>query len=158
LDRIEKAEAMNPQLKAFLDTIAFSEGTSTSPITANDGYDVIVTGIDGPHVFTDYSDHPFAHGGSVTVRAVPLLVSTAAGRYQLLARYWNVYRVQLRLADYSPASQDAVAVQQIKERGAITLIESGNVTGAITACAGIWASFPNNSYAQGGKTMATGVG
>jgi muramidase (phage lysozyme) len=144
---------MTPRLKAFLDTIAWSEGTSTSPLTQNDGYDVIVTGITGPSIFIDYSDHPFAHGGAVTVRAVPLLISTAAGRYQLLARYWNIYRVQLNLPDYSPASQDAVAIQQIKERGAIALIEAGNVAGAITACSAIWASFPQNSYGQGGKTM-----
>lgn len=48
--------------KAFGDLLAYSEGTSTSPATRNNGYDVIVTGIDGkPEIFTDYSDHPFAH-------------------------------------------------------------------------------------------------
>jgi muramidase (phage lysozyme) len=145
---------MDPKLKAFLDTIAFSEGTSTSPITQNQGYDVIVSGINGPSIFTDYSHHPFELGGSVTVRAVPLLQSTAAGRYQLLARYWRVYKVQLSLPDYSPASQDAVALQQMKERGAVGLVLAGNVEGAIAACSNIWASFPGNDYAQGGHSMA----
>ena len=37
---------MNPNLKAFLDMIAFAEGTSTSPATRRNGYDVIVTGSD----------------------------------------------------------------------------------------------------------------
>ena len=59
---------MDGKLKAFLDLIAYSEGTSTSSVTKNDGYDVIVTGVDGPSIFTDYSDHPFANGGSVVVR------------------------------------------------------------------------------------------
>jgi len=144
---------VDPKLKAFLDLIAFSEGTSTSPITQNDGYDVIVTGINGPSVFTDYSHHPFELGGAVTVRAVPLLMSSAAGRYQLLSRYWRVYKDQLGLPDYSPASQDAVAIQQIKERHGIDPIMAGNVEGAIAACSNIWASFPNNNYGQGGKTM-----
>jgi muramidase (phage lysozyme) len=144
------------KLNAFLSLVAFSEGTSTSPITRNNGYDVIVSGVDGPSIFTDYSDHPFAHGGSVLVRSgPPPLYSTAAGRYQLLARFWNIYRVQLNLPDYSPASQDAVALQQIKERGAIADIEAGEIELAIGLCANIWASLPGNSYNQGGKTMAT---
>ncbi|RYM51244.1 lysozyme, partial [Serratia proteamaculans] len=50
-------------LRAFLDMLAWSEGTLTSPATKNNGYDVIVTGIDKkPEVFTDYSDHPFNKG------------------------------------------------------------------------------------------------
>jgi muramidase (phage lysozyme) len=146
---------MDTKLKAFLDLIAFSEGTSTSRITQADGYDVIVSGVDGPSIFTDYTDHPFAQGGAVTVRRVPLLVSTAAGRYQVLARYWNAYKAQLHLPDFSPASQDAVALQQMKERGAVTMVEAGNVEGAIATCSNIWASFPGNTYGQGGENMAT---
>ena len=47
------------------------------------------------------------------------LKSTGAGRYQLLSRWWDAYRKQLGLKDFSPKSQDAVALQQIKERGAL---------------------------------------
>lgn len=54
---------VHPNVTAFLDILAFSEGTVTHPLTRNQGYDVVVTGIDGkPEIFTDYSDHPFAHG------------------------------------------------------------------------------------------------
>lgn len=50
-------------IAAFLDMLAYSEGTATHPLTKNRGYDVIVTGLDGkPEIFTDYTDHPFAHG------------------------------------------------------------------------------------------------
>jgi muramidase (phage lysozyme) len=145
---------MDTKLKAFLDLISFSEGTSLSPLTKNDGYDVIVSGVKGKSVFTDYAKHPFEDGGEVIVRTgPPELASTAAGRYQLLARYWKDYKVRLRLADYSPASQDAVAVQQIRERKGLDLIEVGNIEGAIAACANIWASLPGNSYHQGGKSL-----
>jgi muramidase (phage lysozyme) len=145
---------MDSKLKAFLDTIAYSEGTSTSPITRNNGYDVIVSGVKGPSIFTDYADHPFAHGGHVLVRlGPPLLISTAAGRYQVLARYFEAYKAQLHLPDFSPASQDAVAIQQMKERGAVALVETGNAGSAILACAPIWASFPGNAYGQGGKSI-----
>jgi muramidase (phage lysozyme) len=143
------------KLTAFLDLIAFSEGTSSSPLTIDRGYDVIVTGVDGPAVFTGYDKHPFENGGAVTVRNSPLLISTAAGRYQLLARYWRVYKIQLGLPDYSPASQDKVAIQQIRERAGLALITVGNIQGAIEACSNIWASFPGNNYGQGGHDMST---
>jgi muramidase (phage lysozyme) len=147
---------MDAKLKAFLDLIAFSEGCSTSPLTEHDGYDVIVTGIHGPSVFDGFAKHPFEDGGSVIVRTgPPELVSTAAGRYQLLARYWKDYKAQLHLSDYSPASQDAVAIQQIGERKAVAMIEAGDISGAITACSNIWASFPGNNYGQGGHSLET---
>jgi muramidase (phage lysozyme) len=142
---------MDNKLKAFLDLIAWSEGTSTSPHTQNNGYDIIVGGIDSPNTLTDYSKHPFEDGGAVQVN--DHLKSTAAGRYQLLARFWLVYKKQLNLPDFSPASQDIVALQQIRERHAIVMIEAGNIAGAISACSNIWASFPGNDYGQGGHKV-----
>lgn len=140
---------MNASRKAFLDMIAWSEGTSTHSLTQHDGYDVIVTGVDGKRVFTDFSNHPFANGGYVTVRTgPPPLNSTAAGRYQFLARFWNIYRTQLRLPDFGPDSQDTVALQMIRERGALPLIDAGDIEGAIQKCANLWASLPGNSYGQ----------
>ena len=93
-------------------------------------------------------------GGGIIVRKSPLLISSASGRYQLLARYWRVYKEQLNLYDFTPNSQDAVALQQMRERGALPLLDAGNVEGAITQCSNIWASMPGNSYGQGGgKSM-----
>ena len=45
---------INNQRKAFLDMLAWSEGTDGRQKTRNHGYDVIV----GGELFTDYSDHP----------------------------------------------------------------------------------------------------
>ena len=147
---------MDNKIKAFLDLVAFSEGTSTHLLTKNDGYDVNVTGIHGPSVFDGFAKHPFEDGGEVIVRTgPPVLASTAAGRYQLLARYWKAYKAQLHLADYSPASQDAVAIQQIRERRGLDMIEAGDIAVAIAACSNIWASFPGNDYGQCGKSLAT---
>lgn len=146
----------SPNLLRFLDLIAWSEGTSTSPLTKCDGYDVIVSGIYGRNVFDDFSDHPFDHGRApIVVRANPLLQSTASGRYQLMRHWWQAYRVELKLDDFSPRSQDLVAVQQIRERNALPLIEAGNFEAAIEACSNIWASFPGNDYGQGAHSMAT---
>lgn len=103
------------------------------------GYDVIV----GGELFTDYSDHP-----RKLVTLHPKLKSTAAGRYQLLSRWWDAYRKQLGLKDFSPKSQDAVALQQIKERGALPMIDRGDIRQAIDRCSNIWASLPGAGYGQ----------
>ena len=64
---------------------------------------------------------------SQTCHAKPKTQSTGAGRYQLLSRWWDAYRKQLGLKDFSPKSQDAVVLQQIKERGACTAIDRGDI-------------------------------
>ncbi len=148
----------------FLDMIAFSEGTSkasrsaTAAITANDGYDAIVAGIDGPSIFTDYTDHPFADRPAVEVvapgeRFENGLYSTAAGRYQILYRCFEAYTETLKLPDFSPLSQDLVALQLIRECNALELIASGEIEQAILACSSRWASFPGSSAGQGGRSM-----
>ena len=84
----------------------------------------------------------------------PGLASTAAGRYQLLARYWDAYRKQLNLSDFSPESQDAVAIQQIKECKALDYVEKGYIDEAIKRCSHIWASLPGAGYGQHENKMA----
>ena len=100
---------INNQRKAFLDMLAWSEGTDNGrQKTRNHGYDVIV----GGELFTDYSDHP-----RKLVTLNPKLKSTGAGRYQLFSR-WVGCLLQEAIRKTSPKSQDAVALQ-IKERGAL---------------------------------------
>jgi len=163
--RISAVQAGGINLVHFLDLVAWSEGTSTEDITKDDGYDVIVTAdVLGPNgryqaheeTFDSYVDHPFAFGRpAVLVRpGPPPLTSTASGRYQLLLRYWQAYKAMLHLPDFSPVSQDLVALRQIKERGAISSILAGTIDQAIYDCSGIWASFPGNQYAQGGKSLS----
>ena len=78
----------------------------------------------------------------------PKLKSTGAGRYQLLFRWWDAYRKQLGLKDFSPKSQDAVALQQIKERGALPMIDRGDIRQAIDRCSNIWKLLPGAGYGQ----------
>jgi muramidase (phage lysozyme) len=122
--------------KAFLDTISFSEGTFGK---GDNGYNVIVGGT----FFYGYQDHPRM---MVTLRSG--LRSTAAGRYQLLARYFDDYKKLLDLPDFSPLCQDTIALQQIKESLALSDVQAGNFDNAIHKCAHIWASFPGAGYGQ----------
>ena len=101
--------------------------------TRNHGYDVIV----GGELFTDYSDYPRK---LVTLNPKPK--STGAGRYQLLSRWWDAYRKQFIPERLLSESQDAVALQQIKERGALPMIDRGDIRQAIDRCSNIWASLP----------------
>lgn len=148
---------MNPktQLNAFLAMIRWSEGTATSPYTRHHGYDVIVSGVNSPHVFTDFSKHPDILV-TFNPKAVPASLgqSTAAGGYQLLFRIWSAYQKMLGLPDFTPASQDAVAIHMISERHAMDDINNGRLASAIAKCSGAWASLPGNHYNQGGRTIA----
>ena len=76
----------------------------------------------------------------------PKLKSTAAGRYQLFP-VGGMPTAQ-RTERSSPKSQDAVALQQIKERGALPMIDRGDIRQAIDRCSNIWASLPGAGYGQ----------
>ena len=61
----------------------------------------------------------------------------------------EAYRKQFGLKDFSPKSQDAVALQQIKERGALPMIDRGDIRlRNLTRGGNIWASLPGAGYGQ----------
>ena len=120
---------------AFLDLIAYSEGTKGK---GNDGYNVDFGGT----LFNSYDDHPRVR---VFIPRINMY-TTAAGRYQILEKTFDAYKERLNLTDFSPSSQDAIALQLIKERGALPFIDGGDLDSAILKCAQIWASFPTAGY------------
>lgn len=145
---------ISKNLQAFLDTLAWSEGTSTSPATKCNGYDVIVTGVNGkPEIFTDFSDHPFNKGRPSKKINSKGLTSNASGRYQFMLKDWAHYKAQLNLSDFGPESQDKWAIQLIKERKALPDIEAGNIELAVSKCRNIWASLPGAGYGQREHSM-----
>ena len=128
------------QRKAFLDMLAYSEGTDNGrQPTNNHGYDVIV----GGKLFYDYSKHP-----GVYVKLSPRLTSSAAGRYQVLEKFAKHYMKQLKLPDFGPASQDKIALQLIRECKALADIDAGRIHEAIHKCRSRWASLPGAGYGQ----------
>ncbi|MGV1143069.1 hypothetical protein ACV56Z_00040 [Staphylococcus aureus] len=96
--------------KAFLDMLAWSEGTDNGrQKTRNHGYDVIV----GGELFTDYSDHP-----RKLVTLIPKLKSTGAGRFHFF-RWWDAYRERLGLKDFLSEKSGRCGIAAVKERGAL---------------------------------------
>ena len=140
-----KKDCHSPEknIQAFLDTIAYAEGTI---LFGNDnGYNVIV----GGGLFYDYRDHP-----RVLVNLPNLgIKSSAAGRYQILERYWDHYSKALKLKDFSPMNQDLYAIQMFKEVKAYNDIREGRFTNAVRKCASRWASFPGAGYNQPEKSL-----
>lgn len=142
---------MTANRMAFLTMIAHSEIGKDLLVVSDDGYNVIVgSTVLHPDLFTSYKDHP-----RKLVRLSPTLSSTAAGRYQLLARYFDTYKSSLGLPDFSPSSQDAIAIQQIRECHALGDVDGGNFESAIKKIAHIWASMPEAGYGQHQNEMAS---
>lgn len=134
-----------PNVAAFLDMLAVSEIGIPLLHASDDGYNVIVgSTASNPTLFPSYAKHP-------NVRIfIPRIkdYSTAAGRYQLLNRYYEAYRKSMKLVDFRPESQDRIAVQQIRERKALDDIVAGRFDVAVSKCRNIWASLPGAGYGQ----------
>lgn len=165
------------RITAFLDLIAASEGTSSNPVTKSDGYDIIVSGIDGHHRFDDFSSHPFEGGRPpILVRAakpaqqaktdpntgfvltpskpaVTAIHSTASGRYQIVLETWRELAATLHLKLFNPSCQDSAALELLFQHRADSLLMQGMCAEAILACNNVWASFPSNDYGQGGRSL-----
>ena len=96
----------------------------------------------GGELFFDYSDHP---------RKLVTLNQTQINRRRTLPASFPVggmptaSSLAWRLLS---KSQDAVALQQIKERGALPMIDRGDIRQAIDRCSNIWASLPGAGYGQ----------
>ena len=76
--------------------------------TGNHGYDVI-------------AERKAIYWCSITLASLSRYLNSnqQAPDAQLLSRWWDAYRKQLGLKEDFSKSQDAVALQQIKERGAL---------------------------------------
>ena len=135
---------MSPNLKAYLDLLAHSElGVGLLKVSEN-GYNVIVGSTPTkPLLFSSYADHP-----RKLIDLGKGLKSTAAGRYQILSRYFDVYKKQLGLTDFGHDAQDRIAIQLIRECKALNAIESGHISEAMKLTNSRWASLPGSPYGQ----------
>ncbi|HEF4776641.1 TPA: glycoside hydrolase family 104 protein [Burkholderia multivorans] len=141
--RISVTAAGGRNRVAFLDMIAVSEIGSDLLGTSDDGYNVLVGSTPSrPLLFSNYATHP-----NVLNRQIPV-PSTAAGRYQILARWWRIYQAQMKLPDFGPVSQDRYALQQLREHGALPLIDAGRFREAVAKVSNVWASLPGAGYGQ----------
>jgi muramidase (phage lysozyme) len=127
--RLAENEALlaDRNVAAFLKAIAEAEGG---------GYDFRYGAFKGkrndPWRFTDFSTHPGAGFQG----------STAAGMYQITIATWRNHGGKMGLTDFSPKTQDLLAVEILRSLGVAEKIKSGDIAGAMGPAARIWAALP----------------
>jgi lysozyme len=159
-DKVQQMTAIldtDANVRAFLEAIARAEGTAGQ----GDPYRVCYA---YSHTIQSFSDHPAITGewkgrglSDAMCRAAglgPGCVSTAAGKYQITKTTWTRLKRKLRLPDFSPASQDAAAIELLRETGALQFAQLGNVGEAVSAARRIWASLPGAGYEQPERSLA----
>ena len=133
------------EARALLRTIRYAEGTDHAM-----GYNTMFTG----RKFTDTSRHP--RQLNYAIIKGKRTGSDAAGAYQYLSTTWQPYADKLGITDFSPTSQDRVALSHVRALG---VNPSKLLTReSIDKLSGTWASFPTlktgtSRYGQGGKTF-----
>ena len=124
--------------KAFLDVIAYAEGTRGK---GNDGYNVMFTG----KLFSGYRDHPRK------IMRSGRYASDAAGRYQFLSKTWDGAKKQEGYKDFSPPYQDKGGLYLMRGRGVSNYTATLNYTDfsrAVYKLGKEWASLPGSPYGQ----------
>jgi muramidase (phage lysozyme) len=116
----------NPNVQKFLDFIGKAEGAD---------YNVIV----GGKRFDDFSKHPGIVG--LRTKEGP---STAAGKYQITKTTYDDFAPKLGITDFSPESQDRIAVEIFKREKALGDIQKGDFEAAINKLGGRFASLPSS--------------
>jgi muramidase (phage lysozyme) len=106
-------------------------------VESNDNYGALV----GGGTFDDFSDHPAALGWPGIRRSDDGRLTTAAGAYQITRTTWSDVSQRLRLPDFTPASQDAAAVELIRRRGALPYVEAGKFDQALARLVNEWEAF-----------------
>lgn len=130
---------------AFLAMIRYAEGTAGPR-----GYETMF----GYRYFDSYADHPRQYL-PFTDGAGRQLKSSAAGAYQIIVKTWDALRARLGLPDFSPASQDAAALELIRERGALADVDAGRFAAAVGKVRKVWASLPGAGYAQPERSLSS---
>ncbi len=112
-------------------------------------YDVMY----GGRTFDSYTDHPRQYF-PINLPGYAGLKSSATGAYQFIARTWDTLRDRLGLPDFSPASQDAAALELLREIGALPHIDTGDFDAALRKASGQWASLPYSTSGQPKHSVA----
>ena len=136
-------------VQAFLKLIRYAEHY---PDTSDDFYDTLY----GGGRFTGYTTHPN------TAVAKWGHTSTAAGAYQILYPTWAEAHKQGIVPDFTPASQDRLAFEKLRTRGALPAVCNGDLAAAFALLRNEWTSLPGAKQTrmtmEEGKSALVGYG
>ncbi len=123
-------------VKAFIGAIAVAEGGD---------YNLKFGGVKGKKndkwQFADYSTHPGAGSDGKT---------TAAGMYQINKDTWKEMGGKMGLSDFSPDTQDLIAVEILRSIKVVDNIVEGDINTALKAASRRWAALPQGPN-EGGR-------
>lgn len=141
------ATYLHPNIKAFLQTIQFTEGT----YKYNDPYSVLF----GGGKFTDFSTHPnqrIPFHNPQKAGSGNNDYSTASGAYQINKGTYD----SLNRWSFDPESQDLDGVDLLKRRGIYNDIVNDNIDAVLNnPQTGLeWASMPSSRYGQPTKSYS----
>lgn len=140
-----EAASQNQNCKAFLDTIAPSEGAEYDSLFGDSPRH--------PNKFTDFSDHPNIPY-QYTNKVGKTITTTAAGRYQFTHGTWVGLKNKLSLPDFGHHSQDIGALELLSEKNVLQKLMNGDFAAALEAGKEIWASLPGANDNQPEHTIA----
>lgn len=125
----------DPNIKDFLKAIADAEGG---------GYDFKYGAVRGkqndPWRFTDFSTHPGPGLGGRT---------TAAGMYQENIGTWREMGGTIGLTDFTPETQDLIAVEILRKINVADRIKAGHINAAMGPASHRWSSLPGGKGLPG---------
>lgn len=118
----------NSNVKAFIAAIAMAEGGD---------YNLKFGGVKGKKhdkwQFSDFSTHP---GPGIDGK------TTAAGMYQINRDTWKEMGAKMGLGDFTPETQNLLAVEILRTLGVIGDIISGDIAVALSSASRRWAALP----------------
>lgn len=135
--------------QAFLRMLRVSEGTA-----GEGGYNALFGWPAKGRTFYSYADHP-RRFFDYKDKAGKAIKTSAAGAYQITATTFDDVAPRLGLSDFTPASQDAIALELIRQRGALGDIDAGRFESAVSKVRRVWASLPGAGYNQPERDITT---
>lgn len=149
---VDSGAVVTANRRAGLDTLALCEGTAKLPEM---GY---ATLFGNGQFHNNYVDHPrvrFYEKHDEFIRNGKVDYTTAAGRYQITeSTFERLMRKPVWLSgakparDFTPKTQDALAIELIAECGALAALDAGDIAAVCRRCRGVWASLPDAPYGQ----------
>lgn len=135
---------INSQIAAFLAVIRKFE--------SHDDYRIIYG---GGH-FADFSAHPQVRV-PINLPGYAGKFSTAAGAYQINYPTYSDFADALGITDFTPESQDRIAIAILNKCGAIAALTRGDIEGAFIAASMRWASLPGSTANQHPQQMQAAI-
>jgi muramidase (phage lysozyme) len=117
-------------------------------------YDVMYGWPSPGRVIMKFNDHPRKFW-PINLPGYEGQFSSAAGAYQFNVATWDEQRRRTPVPDFSPSSQDIMALGLLDHDGALQYIDVGDFDTAMRVASKRWASLPYSGAGQNPQTVAS---